>query len=415
MPATLAIHTIRVEHAFLLAVNALLTLVNGRMHKGVRGIYWFALYNVLAFTGSALVATRGHLHPLLSVVLADLLVLAAYIPLLVSIASFYTAPLTSLYFQLGAIASASVLLFRYGWLDPDPAGLLLTYSFTLGSIQAHAAWFIFRNDKPRSDAGASMAVFLALPCLLNLVRIATVLVQALLHGTPLDSGTTSGNFAWFVLINTALQCGVMVSYVWMTASFLQKDLAIQASTDCLTGVLNRRALNLAAERVFARSGPGECASAIALDLDDFKKINDSCGHGSGDAALVALATCLHQGLREGDCLGRMGGDEFVILLPHTSLATARMIAVRLDQLVRSADVVYHQHHIRLSASFGVAQMTYPHGNWDHLLRECDKLLYAAKRSRPRVTSLALEQFFPSSDELLLHPQSFAVSRLEQSS
>ncbi len=376
------IHTLHVEHTVLLAVYTLLTVVNARMHRGIQGIHWFSVYNALLFVGALLVAMRGHTPAFLSIVGGNMFVISGYVVLFVSLARFFGARLSQIYIQLALAAIGLATMLQYGWFHADTDKRLIAYSVILFAQQAHIGIFTARKERRRTHAAASMAVMLAALAAMNLFRIYTLLR----NGAPQDYLSVRGSLVWMVLVNTALQCGAIVSYVWMTASLLRGDLAVQASTDPLTGLLNRRALDRAAERILALASPARPASAIVIDLDHFKRINDSFGHSSGDAALAAVARTLELGLRHSDFIGRMGGDEFVALLPATPLATARVIASQLDLALRAIRLPAPEgqtssSQITVSASFGCAQVDGPPHDWGHLLIECDKLLYASKNSR----------------------------------
>jgi diguanylate cyclase (GGDEF)-like protein len=370
------IHTLHVEHTVLLAVYTLLTVVNARMHKGIRGIHWFSFYNALLFVGALLVALRGQIPDFPSIVGGNMFVVAGYVALFVALARFFGTRLSQIYIQFILAAIALAAMLQYGWLHPDTDRRLLAYSIVLLAQQAHVALFTARKERRRTHAAASMAVMLAALGAMNLFRICTLI----LHGAPQNYLNVRGGLVWLVLVNTALQCGAIVSYVWMTASLLRGDLALQASTDHLTGLLNRRAMDRAAEQVLALATPARPASAIVIDLNDFKHVNDSFGHNCGDAVLAAVARTLELGLRHSDFLGRMGGDEFVALLPATPVATAREIAANLDKAIRSIRIPAGQTEITISASFGCAQTEGHATDWGHLLVACDKLLYTAKKA-----------------------------------
>ena len=384
------IHTLHVEHTVLLAVYTLLTVVNARMHKGIRGIHWFSYYNLLLFTGALLVALRGHVPDLPSIVGGNMFVVCGYVVLFVSLAKFFGARLSQVYVQLSLAAIGLATMLQYGWLHPDTDKRLLAYSVVLCAQQAHIAFFTASKERRHTHAAASMAVILSSLAAMNVFRIYTLF----LHGAPQNYLSVRGSLVWMVLINTALQCGAIVSYVWMTASLLRGDLLVQASTDPLTGLLNRRAIDRAAERVLALVSPTRPVSAILIDLNDFKWINDSFGHRSGDITLAAVARSLELGLRHSDFIGRMGGDEFVAILPETPIATARLIAVQLDLAIRALQIPVPGEpadgsKITVSASFGCAQTMAPAEDWGHLLIECDKLLYDSKKSRALDNSLGL--------------------------
>ncbi|HET6691473.1 MAG TPA: GGDEF domain-containing protein [Miltoncostaeaceae bacterium] len=159
-------------------------------------------------------------------------------------------------------------------------------------------------------------------------------------------------------------------------------------TDPLTGTYNRRFLNKEADRVFARARRGEEAvSAIALDLDGFKAVNDRFGHGAGDDLLREVADAIGRDLRLGDLLCRLGGDEFLVLCPATEDGGARELAERIRERVRAAaHALVPEQPVTVSA--GIA--TYPGDAADpaELMRLADIALYAGKRAgRDRVVAL----------------------------
>jgi diguanylate cyclase (GGDEF)-like protein len=99
-------------------------------------------------------------------------------------------------------------------------------------------------------------------------------------------------------------------------------------TDPLTHVLNRRGIEAAHGLELRRgSRSGDSLIAVLIDCDDFKSINDSFGHGVGDVALTALARSVQDTVRAGDYVGRVGGDEFLVLLPSTTVAEGMVVAV----------------------------------------------------------------------------------------
>jgi diguanylate cyclase (GGDEF)-like protein len=374
------IHTLHVEHTVLLAVYTLLTIVNSRIHRGVRGIHFFSLYSVLLFTGALLVALRGHIPNLASIVGGNMFVVVGYVALFVSLARFFGARLSQIYLQFAIAGVALAAMLQYGWLHPNTERRLLAYSVVLFSQQIHLAIFTARKERRHTHAAATMAAILAVLATMNVVRIFTILAE----GVPQDYLSVRGSLVWMVLINTSMQCGIIVSYVWMTASLLRSTLALQASTDPLTGLLNRRGIDRAAGRVLAAIGPANLPSAILVDLDDFKRINDTYGHGCGDSALAAVARTLSVGLRHSDFIGRIGGDEFVAILPETTLETAHAMAVKLDEAIRAIRVSRgtgdFQGTVTVSASFGCAQAE-QNMTWTRLLSRCDKHLYEAKAIR----------------------------------
>ncbi len=372
------IHTLHVEHVVLLALYTVITVANSSLYKGVKGIHWFSLYNLAAFLGAVSVALRGHIPDFLSIVIGNLLVVSGYLFFSISLTEFFGSRKRSYYLQSVLCLIAVVAMLQYGWLHNDTPKRLIAYSFILGCQQAQIAIFLLRRKRAALRVPSlSMAFMLSCLALANLVRIVGVAT----HGAPhnyLNGGTF---LAWVIIVNSGLQCGAIVSYVWMTAAHLREDLEVQASTDPLTGMLNRRAIEVAAgQQILACNRSGAPISAILLDLDGFKQINDTFGHHCGDATLLTVASCLQNGLRPRDLLARVGGDEFAILLPDTSLEAAAAIVVQLHASVARANVLYDQVTSKITASFGVAQLQPPDTTWEQLLKSCDKSLYEAKRS-----------------------------------
>ncbi|MGE4291229.1 MAG: diguanylate cyclase [Desulfovibrio sp.] len=161
-----------------------------------------------------------------------------------------------------------------------------------------------------------------------------------------------------------------------------------ANTDELTGVRTRRRLLEIAEREATRSRRYlRPLSLLALDIDHFKRVNDSHGHAVGDEVLRELTKRIESRLRSGDRLGRMGGEEFEVLLPETGLAEAVQTAEKLRSCVATQDLPTSVGGLRITVSFGVATLR-PDEGLDQALLRADKALYKAKQAgRNRVVAL----------------------------
>jgi diguanylate cyclase (GGDEF)-like protein len=162
---------------------------------------------------------------------------------------------------------------------------------------------------------------------------------------------------------------------------LASSLRHDASTDPLTGLPNRRAFDGKAERMLADAErTGRPLALLVLDLDFFKRVNDSHGHAGGDAVLTRLGRLLVAELRPEDAPARFGGEEFVVLLPNTTAVQALSVADRIRKRVETTTVAFDDHRIAMTVSIGVA--TFRRGRSDEgqaLFERADKALYEAKR------------------------------------
>lgn len=155
-----------------------------------------------------------------------------------------------------------------------------------------------------------------------------------------------------------------------------------ASTDPLTGLYNRRYALPHLHRIAATAAQsGKPYSALVLDLDWFKSINDQFGHAAGDIVLTTVAERLRQNVRTADLVARIGGEEFLIIMPETDITAAKLGAERLRQVIAADPVAIGPGNkpIRVTASIGVASGNgYPPEDADELIERADRALYAAK-------------------------------------
>jgi len=211
-----------------------------------------------------------------------------------------------------------------------------------------------------------------------------------------------GSYRWFLARGTVLQVGgdgaasrVIGTLTDVTDRRLMEDklrrqaeeLALLATTDALTGLWNRRRfLEQAEEELHRAQRYGRPVSAVMIDIDHFKRVNDSHGHAIGDQVLRRIAEILRGNLRKSDSLGRIGGEEFAAILPESDGARASVVAelLRCQVAADSLDLDDGQ-QLRITASFGVASGRGDGDTVAMLLGRADKALYAAKEGgRDRV-------------------------------
>lgn len=268
----------------------------------------------------------------------------------------------------------------------------------LAGIGAALAAILMAVSLPRADG--------ALPSLMVIVGLSAVCSRELLARQPNIAkaasrfvGVLFGFNALFFLalaypvsfvepgvVRLAVGAEVLILLIgWnfgvvMMAMQRYLDMAIELAThDDLTGALTRRAFGEHARRqllLAARGSPSP--SMLALDLDHFKRINDTHGHAAGDAVLVEFVRIAGTCLRRSDLLGRIGGEEFAVLLPLATGAGARALAERIREEVAAAPIVYRGESLRITVSIGVAEFGRHLRDLDGLMNAADTALYRAK-------------------------------------
>ncbi|MFE8070284.1 diguanylate cyclase [Marinobacteraceae bacterium S3BR75-40.1] len=172
--------------------------------------------------------------------------------------------------------------------------------------------------------------------------------------------------------------------IWFYHDITEHELVTQAllrlsRTDPLTETLNRRAFMTALDEEFHRARRYKHdLTVMMLDLDHFKKVNDQYGHEGGDKALKVFAETVRPLLRDSDCLARLGGEEFAIMLPETDLAEGRKIAERVGKATARASIQCRRGVFGITVSIGLAGMQAGDSTTEDLLSRADKALYRAK-------------------------------------
>jgi len=171
---------------------------------------------------------------------------------------------------------------------------------------------------------------------------------------------------------------------------MERQLANMALFDSLTGALSRAAFMQHAEKEFKRAQRySRPLSVIMLDIDHFKKVNDQYGHAAGDHVLQIFVEAIEEEIRSTDVIGRIGGEEFALLLPDTTHSAAGYLAERVRQRINKYPYIAGKMLIEVTASLGVAVQTPDDADFGTMLQRADEALYAAKHGgRNRVTIAA---------------------------
>jgi len=232
-------------------------------------------------------------------------------------------------------------------------------------------------------------------------------LNAMLHGSESDNLLSS---AWLsVLSLEAFLMTIATAFILLAMSKERTELRHKtaAMTDPLTGLLNRRAFLQDAEvllqQQIARDRP---IAVLLIDLDHFKSINDRFGHAVGDKVLQIFARTTRAGLRQTDLLGRLGGEEFTVVLADASIDNAYLVADRLRNAFAAAAAVVDDQVLHATASIGVSVIVDPAQDLARLITLADQALYLAKargRNRVEVAPFGVELDEPTPPRPLIQP------------
>lgn len=259
--------------------------------------------------------------------------------------------------------------FLRGWLFPLLAMICAVYSTAInghaGLYWAYPAITAVFFLMPLRDAALSNFVFLAL------MAVMAFYVFALSE-------------FWRITTSLGLTCLFALIFAWLVGR-LQQEMTELATTDPLTGCRNRATLaESLTNQIKLRERYDRPSSILLLDLDHFKSINDQWGHHTGDAILTRIASLLSKRLRDNDQIFRIGGEEFLVLLPETGLPEAAILA---RELVKSVATEAFQNDIRITISGGLTQACTSE-TWSAWLKRADQALYKAKSDgRNRIVQL----------------------------
>lgn len=364
----------------LVGIGVLLTtaaFLTWRAHRHILALAYWASGALIGVIGLALVTLHGAWPAGVVVPLSNGMVAATYVLNWFGVRSFAGRPIP---WRTGLLAFA-VLTGGNAWFIlavDDIVARILIGSVGIAGLSLLAALELWRMGPPGAARRAKR-----MTALVFLFHAAFVTVRALM--TP-GAGPLENVLSPSMLQSVAFLEAILAVTAWsfgflaMTSERLQADLDLLATVDPLTGAYNRRAFFHHAERELARARrTGAPLTLLLLDLDRFKRVNDSYGHLAGDELLRAFADTITARLRKTDLFGRYGGEEFCLLLPDTDRTGALALAESLRADVANRVVEFEGRRIAASVSIGIAECR-DSDDLDAALADADTALYQAKRN-----------------------------------
>jgi diguanylate cyclase (GGDEF)-like protein len=374
---TLSVPTVYLVIALnLLAVGIVWTFVARRYPKFPAAAVW-AVGCLIGAVGAAISLLRGSVDPLLPIVVGNMLLMLMSWSAWFGLRIFYGHRVSWLLGLLSTAVFATVLAVFVVWDDLIAARIVI---FSFGqAIPIVLMICEIAARRGRRSYGADLALgALGFVLFLYVVRSVAGVME---FGGPMtlrEFNSVQG------AVLVMLVFAAMISnfgFLLMTVDRLRNDIAVLALSDDLTGVANRRhLLKRLADECSLSARTEEPFSILVMDLDEFKGINDSHGHGAGDESLRAFSHAVQGRLRASDLLARIGGDEFCVVLPRTTVLEAGIVADDLLTICSRSQVRWNGVGITLTTSIGVAQWLPAESDTpERIMAAADQMLYDAKR------------------------------------
>lgn len=361
-------------------INSVALCVTWRLNQSVPGIReWFIGFAMLAM-GIFLLTTQKRLHPLGSVVTADLLLMGGYMVILVGALRFKDRERIYWGRLLTLLVVASGMVTYLSLIQPDASLRIALVSFVIAGLLLSLAFQFFQGMGHVKVSSRLTAAVCTLHGVIHISQGLVVMVEPAVDSVFVQSLANQILFLGGLNTSIFLAFGLII----MTTERLQADLRYQAAIDPLTSVFNRRAFFAAAEPLLQRAQCGQRpTSVLIMDLDHFKSINDTHGHSGGDKVLQCFAATARQALRGQDLLTRFGGEEFVALLPETPIGQAVEIAERVRRAVERSSAK----GVASSCTVSIGAAVATGDTLDQLIARADIALYQAKhQGRNRVVA-----------------------------
>jgi diguanylate cyclase (GGDEF)-like protein len=371
----------------LLIVTFVLSLVMifiWRTNKTYAGFEHWTFANIMLSAGFSFLSLRGLVPDFYSVFLGNLLCLGSVLLSFKGSRKFLGLDECRRFsFVVVILQILSLIYFIY--VNDSLNGRIVTSSALLAAVSGYAAVSFLRNYSETTPVYKFAASVNALFTLVVIARLSYTYFFAHIEQFYTPDWAQSLFHLAFLVFAIVWTFGYMILNNERLRNDLQsaqKELEKIAATDFLTGINNNRRFYEIGENEIQRAKRFRYPlSLIMFDLDFFKQINDTEGHAAGDIVLVKVIEICRRKLRTIDVFGRLGGEEFAILLPHTDLEGGKIAAEHLRRAIEETEIELNpQVAVKITASFGITQLRSSDEEIQVLLNHADAALYKAKRA-----------------------------------
>jgi diguanylate cyclase (GGDEF)-like protein len=391
---TMDMRTLDVLTTVICFLYAIAAFFYGRSQKGFKGFDWLAFSFLTLSVGFMLLGHQQIWPDFWTMFVANTLFSLGMVFFYEAIRRFCFdgKPWGKGWLPWGALVIGTFVFAYNLYVEPSMTGRIVTVSLIHFVFDLMVVWVLL------SDLSVSWKMPRIVTSGVVLIDAIYALVRVFftLRSEPLTQLLLGGNFHSIVFITTiVLITGTTFGLIWMVSERLEMRLVEMAMQDPLTGLLNRRGVEMMVQQEFAKFGRLEEfeMSVMMLDIDFFKNINDVYGHSAGDQVLVAFAHELRKCLRNYDILGRIGGEEFIIFLPNTNLNNAIMIAERIRAHIEEHVFKVGLALIKFTTSIGVSDFIPENATLDSVIPFADQALFQSKQEgRNQVSVFGVENF-----------------------
>ena len=379
----LHVPTLAVIAVFVTAILGVLLMLAWRREQNSSALLWWGTAYVVAALSFALVSARGRIPDVLSIELGNSALLLGYAFLIAGTRAFNgreTPPTVFLVAPLIWLTAMGIPAVR-----ADITLRIIIITLCQCALMGCVVYEFWRERaEPLLSRSPTIVVLVTHLVVLSL-RLPAALLTPMTTTADFFQSPTFAVMVFVTVLYTITFAFLLLSMVKERGELRHKTAAL---IDPLTGLANRRAFLGEAEHFMARRPkPGESLTVMLADLDRFKAVNDQFGHAIGDRVLQIFAETITRGLRATDMSGRLGGEEFAFLMPHTNAVEAQRMAERMRTQFAEAASKIGADAVNATVSVGVATATAPVQLSD-LIEAADGALYRAKAAgRNRVTAV----------------------------
>jgi diguanylate cyclase (GGDEF)-like protein len=372
--------TLLIISLILSALIAFLWLIGGSVFKASPSTsFHYALCNVFLGAFMLLYVFRDD-YPKLAIFCSDVALILGCFCLRRAVQDFTEIKKTD-FQQIVLIVLALAVDIPARWFSYDQKLAVLAVCFFSMYTFLAAAQEAYRYMI--KDFARKYCIITLMPLyLMGLLIFSRILLTLLSNSSTMDLRQASVFNTAFLLTMMLAVLGFNGTAIGLVVSRMITKIKHLSQQDPLTHAFNRRHLNTLAEKEIMRSNKnGKALSIIMLDIDHFKKVNDMYGHAAGDQALLTCVEVIKNTVRASDFVGRLGGEEFCIVLPDTQLKDAQALAERIRQKLENTSVLWENKVIPITASFGISSLGENNqSQWSKLLNNADQAMYMAKNN-----------------------------------